>query len=279
MENNPAQPAAILACDVGNTRVALAGVIEDKASDIRRIGMSSACDDGCCHGDVQQFEAALAEALRQLWEELPAPRKIVAASVSPPNLAILERAAARAVPGEPVLLVGRDVPLPLAVDVEEPARVGADRVCSAAMAYEQLREACVVADFGTAITVDCVSPDGVFLGGAILPGLRLGAAALHAGTAALPRVEPCRPEWVFGKNTEQAIIGGLVHGARGALRELTEAYATELGQWPLLIVTGGDAELIVTHEEGGIIHAVVPDLCLRGIALAYHKSCLQPPNS
>ena len=233
---NTAQPVSILACDVGNTRV------------------------------------ALAEALRQLWDELPAPRKIVAASVSPPNLAILERAAARAVPGEPVLLIGRDVPLPIALDVEEPARVGVDRLCSAAMAYEQLGEACVVADFGTAITVDCVSPDGVFLGGAILPGLRLGAAALHAGTAALPRVEPRRPDWVFGKNTEQAIIGGLVHGARGALRGLTEAYATELGLWPLLIVTGGDAELIATHEEGGIIHAVVPDLCLRGIALAYHKS-------
>jgi type III pantothenate kinase len=126
----------------------------------------------------------------------------------------------------------------------------------------------VVADCGTAITVDCVSDEGVFLGGAILPGLSLGASALAGGTALLPKVALERPTWVFGKDTRQAIIGGLVQGARGAIQFLTEAYATELKKWPLLLLTGGDAELI--REEQGLEQAVVPELTLLGVALAFH---------
>ncbi len=102
----------------------------------------------------------------------------------------------------------------------------------------------MVADFGTAITIDCVNDEGVFQGGAILPGLDMAAKSLQAGTAQLPLVELSNPDWVFGKDTRQAIVGGLVYGARGALRELVETYATELGHWPVVILTGGDAALV-----------------------------------
>jgi len=141
------------------------------------------------------------------------------------------------------------------------------------MAYFRLQSACVVADFGTAITIDCVSDNGIFLGGAILPGLHVGAEALARRTALLPEVRLARPEWVFGKDTRQAIVGGLVYGARGALRELTEAYATELGRWPPVIATGGDAELVAGGYD--IVQAIVPDLCLLGVALAYQKTQLE----
>jgi type III pantothenate kinase len=249
----------VLACDIGNSRIALGCVVDEKASAVQRLG-----GDGF---------AGLADALREIREQSPTPGPIVASSVAPDGLAALESAAAAL--GEEVLLIGRDLPLPMEADVPEPHRIGTDRLCSAAMAFHRLEQACVVADLGTAITVDCVNDDGVFLGGAILPGLRTGAAALARETAFLPAVELTRPDWVFGKDTRQAIVGGLVYGARGALRELTEAYATELGKWPPLILTGGDAQLVGGDYD--IVHAVVPDLSLLGIALAYRLARSELP--
>ncbi len=147
---------------------------------------------------------------------------------------------------------------------------GVDRVCSAAAAYERIQDVCAVASFGTAITVDCVSAEGRFLGGVILPGLQLSCDALHDGTGQLPRVAPHRPESIFARNTHDAIVGGVVYGAIGTLREVVERFATDLGRWPQLIVTGGDAPLIAELAE--FIDTVVPDLCLMGIALSYRRA-------
>ena len=242
---------SILACDVGNSRIALACVIDEEVS--------------CVHRAQAPQLDSLQDVLAEIWANCPEPRQLVAASVHPGHLAALESAAGEL--GAKLLLVGRDLPLPIETDLPEPQSVGADRLCAAAMAYFRVGKACVVADFGTAITIDCVSDEGVFLGGAILPGLAASTEALARATALLPEVQLRRPDWVFGKDTHQAIIGGIVLGARGALRELTEAYATELGHWPPLIVTGGDGELVAGGYD--IVQAIEPNLCLLGIALAY----------
>ncbi|MEW6250539.1 MAG: type III pantothenate kinase, partial [Planctomycetota bacterium] len=167
-----------------------------------------------------------------------------------------------------------DVPLPMTLDIDNADEIGVDRVCSAAAAYERTRGACAVASFGTAITVDCVSEDGRFLGGAILPGLDMSFAALHAGAAQLPRVSPGKPAAVFGRNTHDAIVNGVVYGALGALREIVERYATALGEWPRLVITGGNAPLVA--ELADYVDAIVPDLCLMGVALAYRRAADQP---
>ena len=249
-----AMAKGILACDVGNSRIALGCVVDEQASPVRRV----ASDDA----------AAVAQALAEVWRETAEPRRVVACSVNPAGLELLKSAAAKI--DQDVLLVGSDLPLPMETAVDHPERIGTDRLCAAAMAYHRLKQAVVVADFGTAITIDCVSPEGVFLGGAVLPGLGPGAELLAGRTAFLPKIELTRPDWVFGRDTREAIVGGLVYGARGALRELAEAYATELRQWPLLILTGGDAELV--GEGCDFVHAIVPDLCLAGVALVYRQA-------
>jgi pantothenate kinase type III len=92
--------------------------------------------------------------------------------------------------------------------------------------------------------------------------------ALHERTAKLPRVTPFGPPTeVFGKSTREAILNGVYHGIRGMVKELVENYATELGSWPELIATGGDAAALFTNWE--LVHTVAPDLTLYGIALAY----------
>ena len=116
------------------------------------------------------------------------------------------------------------------------------------------------------------------MGGAILPGLQMGAQGLETQTSLLPKTKLENPTWVFGTNTHEAIVGGLVYGARGALRELTEAYATELSHWPVVIITGGDAKLICPDPNAsGLVQARVDNLAVRGVSIAYYKTLLKQP--
>jgi len=251
----------ILACDVGNTAIHFAHVHGDEVTPVQsmRVGELS----------------ALGATLKELWGQMPQPKKLVAASVNAAGLNALEAAAADSL-DQKVLVVGRDLPLPIQTDLPDPERIGVDRLCCAAAAYDRLGRACVVADFGTAITIDCVNDQGVFLGGAILPGLSMSAKGLHDQTAQLPLVAPADPHGVFGKNTEEAIRSGIIRGAQGALRELVEAYATELGHWPLVIITGGDAELICNHVGvSDLVQAFVGDLVLRGVAASYYRTLVK----
>lgn len=206
----------------------------------------------------------------QAWSALPGElsRAAVAASVVPATLDALRAPIKRRLETT-VLVVGEDLHRPLVLAVEDPESVGADRICCAAAAYDKIRLACVTASFGTAVTVDCVNEEGVFMGGAILPGLDLQARALSDGTAALPSVTVQPTGKVYGTETTQAICNGIIYGAVGGLRELTERYATELKTWPQLIITGGNAELI--RDNCNFVDHLVPDLCLQGIALAYRK--------
>jgi len=250
----------VLACDMGNYAVHFAHVHGNDVTEMQVIPV----------GQLHRLGAALAE----LWQNIPKPRKVVASSVNPSALKALEAAADESI-SQVVLVVGRDLPLPMPTDLPNPQSIGTDRLCAAVAAYNRLGGPCVVADFGTAITIDCVSGEGAFLGGAILPGVNMAADVLHEKTFQLPRVKMQAANWVFGKTTSEAIIGGIFATAHGALRTLVEAYATELGQWPTVIVTGGDAELVCGRAgDGELIQAIVPDLTIRGTALAYYNSLL-----
>ncbi|MDP6543286.1 MAG: type III pantothenate kinase [Phycisphaerae bacterium] len=251
----------VLACDIGNSSVQIA----------------------CIHGSDSSARASfdnddlsgLGDGLAAVWGEMGGSGTVAASSVNPEGLEALEAAAAKAIEQD-VLVIGRDLPLPIETSVPHPAGIGADRLCAAAAAYDHLGVACVVADFGSAITIDCVDSEGLFQGGAILPGLRMGAKALASQTAQLPEVQVAEPDWIYGQDTAQAIIGGLVRGARGALRELIETYATEMGSWPVVILTGGDARVICPDvNESELAQAVVDDLVLRGVAIAYYKFMLK----
>jgi type III pantothenate kinase len=261
MTDIPDDVPGVLALDVGNTSVHFAHVCGETVTPMQTLPLAEA--------------GKLADEIGRLWETIGPPKKIAASSVNPKGLAAVEAAVAKAT-GQGLLVVGRDLPLPIETDLPEPRKIGTDRLCAAVAAFDRLGAACVVGDFGTAVTIDCVSAEGVFLGGAILPGAGLGARSLHEHTAQLPLVELTSPDWVYGKDTRRAIIGGLVYGLRGALRELVETYANELGQWPVVILTGSDAKLIC-HDpnQSELVQAIVPDLVLRGVAMAYYKTLVK----
>ena len=173
--------------------------------------------------------------------------------------------------GEMQVLTAAD--LPLEVHVDHPERVGIDRLLSA-LAVNRLRQPgqpAIVVDLGTACTVDFVSADGAFEGGAILPGTTLSAAALHTGTATLPQLTPGdfdSPPTVVGKSTQAAIASGVYWGLVGAVRELIARLTDECTETPQLFITGGEAARLVAHLENDLQPPRhLPSLVLSGIAL------------
>jgi type III pantothenate kinase len=164
--------------------------------------------------------------------------------------------------------------LPLVVNLERPDMVGIDRLVDA-VAVNRLRDphrAAVIVDVGTAITVDLVSAEGAFFGGAILPGIQMSARALHDFTDLLPLIdmsELCDPPPVVGTTTVAAMEAGLFWGTVGAIRCLTGRMAETLGHCesaPQVFLTGGAAQSVAALL-GAEAH-YVPDLTLMGIALS-----------
>ena len=160
--------------------------------------------------------------------------------------------------------------LPLEVGLPRPDMVGIDRLL-AAVAANRVREAdrpAVVVDLGTAVTVDLISADGVFQGGAILPGIEMSARALHDYTDLLPQIEMCElsePPEPLGKATEPAMRSGLYWGAVGAVRELTSRMMVDPSVEPEIFVTGGAGPVVAKLLSQSAHH--VPHLTLAGIAL------------
>jgi len=161
--------------------------------------------------------------------------------------------------------------LPLAVEVQHPEHVGMDRLAGAVGA-NRIREssrAAIVIDLGSAITVDLVSAAGVFLGGAILPGIGMSARALHEFTDQLPEIamhELDEPPLALGKNTADAMRSGLYWGAVGAIRELITRLGADLDVRPQVFLTGGAAPAVAHLLGPDVQH--VPHLVLGGIAVA-----------
>jgi type III pantothenate kinase len=244
----------VLAINIGNSRLAIGTFAAGELVYSQRIGIDQRSD----------WPAAITEA----WSNLPdkTDAAVVAASVNPPMIESLEHAAMQAT-RQNVQWVGSKIDLPIKVLTENPRDTGVDRVLNIAAAYEQMEKACVVVDAGTAITIDCCNDDGDFLGGAIAPGAKLMLDSLHQRTAKLPQTALEVPREAIGKSTQSAIQIGVFSAIRGLIRETVENYATELGTWPDIIATGGDAAKIFGDWE--LIHAVAPDLTLYGIALAY----------
>ena len=193
---------------------------------------------------------------------------IVIASVVPAITSAVEAIAER---HDRPLLVAAAGTVPLAVRVDRPGDVGADRLVNALAAARLYGTPSVVADFGTATTFDCVAADGAYVGGAIAPGLELGLEALAARTAKLPRVELRAPDRAIARDTVNAIQSGTVLGYQALASGLLERVRAELaeanGVRPAdvhTIATGGlsravwirsvrgfDAGLAILHAEVG----------------------------
>ena len=257
----------IIAIDIGNTNITAGLFINDAETMMEKIA----------GGNSEE----IAKVLKTYWQKIPFSKAskdktkrdgvIVTASVSPKWTDAVKKIAKEQL-NEKVLEVGigKDVPLPMELDVDEPKQVGVDRVLAAFAAYSVVEDAVIIADLGTAVTVDVVDEKGVFLGGVILPGFDISADALSRYTAVLPKIGKVEvPQKPFGKNTAEAINNGLYYSAIGALETITRFYAESLGKWPQTIATGGNMEILKSGCD--FIDSFAEGLVVKGIVLAYKK--------
>jgi type III pantothenate kinase len=171
--------------------------------------------------------------------------------------------------GVDALVVDARAGLPIRLDVDEPMTVGADRIINTLAASRLYGRDTIVVDLGTATTFDCITSDGVFLGGIIAPGVRTSAETLFRRTSKLPATELVPPQGVIGRRTEECIRAGVVFGAAdsidGLVRRIKEAWPRS-GE-PFVIATGGLAEVLEPFCRS--FDRVEPFLTLQGLQIAY----------
>ena len=246
----------LLVLAIGNTRLHAAAIVAGEMRHVRHLPADVPEDWSAMIGEIWRAELA----------DAPEPA-VVACSVVPSSNAMLDKAVADATDGESIEWVGVDVDLPIVVTTDEPLKTGVDRVLVTAAAYEQLGKACVVVDAGTAVTVNLCNNEGALVGGAIAPGAMTMLDALHAKTSALPSATFEAPTGEWGTNTVDAMRHGALHAIRGLVQAMAERWAEQMGTWPEVIATGGDAHALFDGWE--VVHAISPDLLMYGLGLAY----------
>ncbi|MEO8092842.1 MAG: type III pantothenate kinase [bacterium] len=191
---------------------------------------------------------------------------LVVSSVVPPLGTEYEAMAGRYL-NVPCLTVGPGIKTGMAILIDNPYEVGADRLVNAVAAHERFGSACVVVDFGTGINFDAVSAEGEYLGGAIAPGVEISLTALTARGARIPRIDLGEPETAVGKSTRAAIQSGVIFGFAGLIDGIARRFQAELGDGIEFIATGGLAQAIVPYCE--TIDLVDDLLTLNGLRLIH----------
>ena len=254
----------LLVIDIGNTNIVL-GVYQEKVL-LRHWRIATRVEQT---GD--EYGILIANLFQLADISLDRVKFAIIASVVLPIQSALVRVLKRNL-GIVPLLVGPGIKTGMPIRCDNPREVGADRIVNAVAAFELVKGAVVVVDFGTAITFDLISSQGEYLGGAIAPGLGLVTSALSEKTAQLPRIDLAKPRSVIGRNTVNSMQSGLYWGYVGLVDGLIQRIIMESNYDPVrVLATGGLARLIAKESER--IEKVDEHLTLTGLQLLYERNC------
>jgi type III pantothenate kinase len=196
---------------------------------------------------------------------------VVMASVVPPLTQVFVRMSERYFKMSP-LVVETGVKTGVKIRYDSPRDVGADRIVDAVAAYRLYGGPACVVDFGTATTFDAISATGEYLGGAIAPGMGIGAEALFSRASKLPRVDLVRPPRAIGANTVHALQSGFVFGYVSLVEGMVARFRAELGPEMRVIGTGGLVRVIAPETD--VIEVVNPWLTLEGLRMVWEMNQL-----
>ena len=250
----------LLALDIGNTETTVGLFAGERLEGHWRLHTTP-------QRTPDEWASALTAYLTQAGHSTQEVRAAIVASVAPQVTQSLCEGIVGATMREPAQVDGRSK-LPITLDVDEPLTVGADRIVNTLAASQLFKRDTIVVDFGTATTFDCITGDGRFIGGVIMPGIRTASDDLVRKTAKLPATELTPPPRVIGRRTEDCIRAGVLWGTADAVDGLVRRIKAE---WPgkkapQTIATGGLAGLVAPLSKE--IESVHPDLTLVGLRLA-----------
>lgn len=172
------------------------------------------------------------------------------------------------------LVIGPGIRTGVALAIDNPHELGADRIVNAVAAHRRHGGPCIVVDFGTATTFDAVSRAGEYLGGAIAPGIETSLDALTARAARLVKVELVAPDRAIGKSTAESMRSGLVFGTVAMVDGVVARMKEELGADAAVIATGGLSSLVFPLSEQ--IDEVDPLLTLEGLRVVHELNARKP---
>ncbi len=246
----------ILTIDIGNTTIALGVVKSGRVLDATRIDTVA---------DRRALSAALGPVLKSFKRKKYAFEKVCICSVVP-RIGDMIAGLLRKDFGFQVFVVGKDVHVPIKNAYRNPKQVGQDRLVGAYAAMQLYGKPLIVVDLGTAITFDVVSAQGVYLGGAIVPGLRLSAESLFLKTALLPKIDIKAPKVVIGKTTEESILSGLFYGYGSLCHGFIDLISRQIKGKPKVVMTGGHTRLMKKFVSPKV-RIIDEDLVFKGMYL------------
>ena len=256
----------ILLIDVGNTNIVLGIHKNDEYITSWRIST-----------DTKKTSDEYSVQVMQLFSQYKLNPKevegVIISSVVPNIMHSLENMIRKCFGKEPII-VGPGIKTGINIKYDNPKEVGADRIVNAVATYEIYKKPNIVIDFGTATTFCAITERGDYLGGCIVPGVRIASDALFERAAKLPRIELEVPNNIICKSTIVSMQAGILYGYIGQVEYIVKKMKNEMknkcSEEPIVIATGGLANLIA--KETNVIDIVDSDLTLEGLRIIYNKN-------
>lgn len=252
----------LLTIDIGNTNIVFGGIRNDEILFEARVAT-----DRIKTSD--QYGADIKNMLNLFDVKVEDIKDCIIASVVPPVFNAVRTGAVKAIGKQP-MVVGPGIKTGLNIQVDNPSQVGSDRIVIAVAALAEYKPPLALMDLGTATTIEIVDENCTYIGGCILPGVRVSLDALTSRTAQLPGINLDKPKKVIGKNTVDCMRSGIMHGTAAMLEGLVERMEEELGYKTTVIATGGIAQFVVPLCKREI--KLERDLLLKGLNIIYKKN-------
>ena len=251
----------LLAIDIGNTQIAAGLFKNDQLLAHWRLTSS-------INRTEDETWITMKAIVESLGYDILNTSGVAISSVVPNMTATFEKLSNKYLNLDPVI-VTHQTPSSIKIEYENPANVGADRICNAVAGYEKYKGPLIIVDLGTATTFDVIDANGTYLGGIIAPGIESSSSILHEKAARLPKVELDFPDSVIGRSTEASMQAGIMYGAVEMVKGFVSRINNELGRTHKLIITGGLGKFIV--NKLGDEYLLEPFLTLEGLNILYRN--------
>ncbi|MEQ8154140.1 MAG: type III pantothenate kinase [Clostridiaceae bacterium] len=256
----------ILLIDVGNTNIVLGISANEKFVSSWRISTDP-------NKTSDEYGIQVYQLFHQHGIDPSDVEGIIISSVVPNIMYSLEHMIRKSFKVEPII-VGPGVKTGINIKYDNPKEVGADRIVNAVAAHEKYKRSSIIIDFGTATTFCALTKNGNYLGGNIVPGIKISSDALFQRAAKLPRVELEKPKCIICKNTISSMQAGIINSYIGGVEYIVKAMKKEMmslgEEEPLVVATGGLAKLI--YDSTDVIDIIEPQLTLEGLKIIYEKN-------